>query len=135
MKKKLGALTSGKTTWRCDSHQGEWSLGILLPQQIIYVHAIFQGEVRSQLADLLLPLGPGEEGRRRPPVPDSAPARPCCRPRARAGLRQHGSDRFAGVSLVPQRETAAAPRANQPPFPIQITSHPVLASQKHDFVV
>lgn len=68
-------------------------------------------------------------------MPGSAPAHPRCRPRARAGLSQHGSDRFEGVSLIPQRETAAAAQANQPPFPIQITSHPVLASRKHDFVV
>lgn len=45
-----------------------------------------------------------------------------------AGLSQHGSDRFEGVLFLPQRETAAAARANQPPFPIQITSYPVLAS-------
>lgn len=51
-----------------------------------------------------------------------------------AGLSQHGSDWFEGVLFLPQEETAAAARANQPPFPIQITSYPVLASWKHDFV-
>lgn len=51
-----------------------------------------------------------------------------------AGLSQHGSDWFEGVLFVSQKETAAAVRANQPPFPIQIISYPVLASQKHDFV-
>lgn len=51
-----------------------------------------------------------------------------------ARLSQHGSDWFEGVLFVSQKETAAAVWANQPPFPIQITSYPVLASRKHDFV-
>lgn len=64
MKKKLGAPTSGKTTWRCDSHQGEWSLGILLPQQINHAHAVFQGEVGSQLADLQICSFPSGQERK-----------------------------------------------------------------------